>query len=147
MVDQEMFDTPPKTLKLLAALVWCSGAVVLYIKGSSMLFEAEGINPGQPWIWFAVLGGLLVGVVKAKYAFSRICLKNLKRIDALKQPKFWDFYRMRFFVFLLSMMILGTFLSRFAHGDYPILIAVALVDLSVATALLGSSNCFWKQKA
>ena len=36
-------------------------------------------------------------------------------------------------------------MSRQAQGDYFTLLAVAVVDLSIATALLGSSLCFWKK--
>ena len=94
-----MFNTSPYTLKLLAALVWYSGAVVLYIKSASMLFRAEMINPGQHWIWMAVLSGLVIGGIKAKYLFKRLCFKNLARINALQQTKLWHFYRIRFFIF------------------------------------------------
>ena len=141
-----MFNTSLHTLKLQAALVWYSGAVVLFIKSASLLLEAERINPDQLWTWLAILGGLVLGGVKAKHIFSRICIKNLRRIDALEQPKFWQFYRIRFFIFLLTMIVLGTFLSRLAHGNYSMLIAVAVIDLSVATALLGSGRCFWRDQ-
>ena len=141
-----MLNTSPHTLKLLAALVWCSGVVVLFIKSASLLLEAERINPDQYWTWLAILTGLIIGAIKAKYLFKRICIKNLRRIDALEQPKIWNFYRLRFFIFLCLMITLGAFLSRLAHGDYSMLISVAVVDISVATALLASSNCFWKVK-
>ncbi len=141
-----MFNTSLRTLKLLAALVWFSGVVVLFIKSSSLFLEAEGINPEQPWTWLAVLAGLVLGGIKARYLFSRLCFKNLKRIDALEQPKLWHFYRARFFIFLFLMVSSGAFLSRQAHGDYSMLIAVAVVELSVGTALLGSSNCFWREQ-
>jgi hypothetical protein len=141
-----MFNTSLRTLKLLAALVWFSGAVVLFIKSSSLLIEAERVSPDQIWPWLAILGGLALGGVKAKHVFSRICIKNLRRIDALEKPKFWQFYRIRFFVFLLTMVVLGAFLSRLAHDNYPLLITVAVVDFSVATALLGSGRCFWREQ-
>ena len=141
-----MFNTSPRTLKLLAALVWASGFVVLFIKGGSLLIEAERIHPDQAWTWLAILGGLTIGGIKAKYLFSRLCIKNLRRIDALLQPKIWHFYRARFFIFLLCMTSLGAFFSRLAADNYPMLLVVAVVDLSVATALLGSSYCFWKKQ-
>jgi len=37
--------------------------------------------------------------------------------------------------------------SRLAHNNSPLLIGVGLLDLSLATALLGSSYTFWQQKA
>ena len=141
-----MFDTSTRTLKLLASLVWYSGAVVLYIKSSSLLLEAENVKPGQIWVWLAVLGGLIIGAIKAKYLFKKLCIKNLKRIDTLERPKLWHFYRLRFFIFLFTMIALGHFLSGQAHDNYPMLIIMAVVELSIATALLGSSHCFWKKR-
>jgi len=141
-----MLDSSKRTLILLASLVWYSGAVVLFFKSSKLLLEAQSINTNQTWIWLAVLTGLIIGGIKAKYLFKRLCIKNLKRIDALSKPKLWQFYRTRFFIFLFSMILLGSFISRLAHGNYPALITMAIVEISIATALLGSSNCFWKQK-
>ena len=141
-----MFNSSTPTLKLLASLVWYSGAVVLSFKSSKLFLEAQSINPNQLWIWLAVLGGLIIGVIKAKYLFKRLCIKNLRRIDALEKPKLWQFYRMHFFFFLLSMILLGSFISRLAHGNYSMLITMATIEISLATALIGSSNCFWKQK-
>jgi hypothetical protein len=141
-----MLYSSTRTLILLASLVWYSGAVVLFFKSSKLLLEAQSINSNQTWIWLAVLSGLIIGGIKAKYLFKRLCIKNLKRIDALSKPKLWQFYRIRFFIFLLSMIFLGSFISRLAHGNYPALITMAIIEISIATALLGSSNCFWKHK-
>ena len=145
MFKATLINSSTRTLKLLASLVWYSGAVVLSFKSSRLLLEAQNINPNQVWIWLAVLGGFMIGVIKAKYLFKRLCIKNLKRIDALEQPKLWHFYRMRFFFFLLAMILLGSFISRLAHGSYATLMTMAIIEISLATALLGSSNCFWKR--
>ena len=64
----------------------------------------------------------------------------------LKKPKLWDFYRLRFFIFLLTMIVMGNFISRHAHGNYSMLVNMALIEISLATALLGSSFCFWKKQ-
>ena len=138
-----MFNTSPRSLKILASLVWYSGFIVLFIKSSKLLLEAEKINPDQSWTWLALIAGVIIGGIKAKYLYAKLCIKNLHRIDTLEQPKIWHFYRMRFFIFLSLMVILGLFLSKMAHGNYPMLITMAIIELSVATALLGSSYCFW----
>lgn len=140
-----MFNSSAHTLKLLASMVWYSGAIVLSYKSSRLLLEAQDINPDQTWIWLAVLGGLLIGAIKAKYLFKRLCIKNLNRIDALKNPRLWQFYRTGFFFFLFAMILLGSFISRLAHGSYPALITMGTIEVSLATALLGSSSCFWKK--
>ncbi len=141
-----MLNSSTRTLVLLASLVWYSGAVVLFIKSGILLSEAHSIIPNRAWTGLAILAGLVIGGIKAKYLFQRLCIKNLKRIDALNSPKLWQFYRTRFFIFLLTMIVLGSFISRLAHGNYPVLITMAIIEISIATALLGSSHCFWKRK-
>lgn len=140
-----MLNTSTQTLRILAALVWFSGAVVLFIKGFGMFFEAEQLNPGQLGTWLALSAGLLLGSIKARYLFSRLCIKNLRRIEALAKPRLWNFYRVRFYAFLLVVSLSGLYVSQQAHGDYSMLIVMIIIDLSLATALLASSNCFWKK--
>ena len=140
-----MFETTHHTLKILAALVWCSGAVVLSYKSTHLLLEAASINVDIIWIALTILGGIIFGAIKARYLFSKLCLKNLNRISALKQPKLWQFYRTRFFFFLLLMVVFGSLVSRQAHGDYNLLITMSFIEVSLATALLGSSICFWRK--
>ncbi len=141
-----MLNSSPQILKRLAALVWVIGFVVLFIKSGGLFIEAERTTPGQPLTWIAIVAGMVIGMVKAKYLFSKLCIKNLKRIDGLEQPKIWHFYRARFFIFLGTMISLGAYLSRLAQGDYYILVSLAGVEISVATALLGSCYCFWRER-
>ena len=65
---------------------------------------------------------------------------------ALSEPKIWQFYRTGFLLFLAAMIIIGSTLSRMAHGNYPFLIAMVIVDFSLATALFGSSYVFWQHQ-
>ncbi|MDH5734650.1 MAG: hypothetical protein OEY87_00885 [Gammaproteobacteria bacterium] len=140
-----MFSASAVTLKWLSALVWYSGFIVLYIKSTHLFIEVERINPDQGWTWLAILAGFLIGVIKAKYLYQQLCLKNLKRIESLNQPRIWQFYRFRFYMFLFSMIALGLFLSKQIHDHYIMLITLATIELSIATALLGSCHCFWKK--
>ena len=132
---------------MLAALIWYVGGIVLLVKGVTLLAEASLLHPEQYWPWFAVIVGLVFGGVKAKYLFSKSCGKNLIRIAALNRPKVWQFFRPGFFIFLAVMILVGATLSRLAHDNYLLLMGVAILDLSIGTALLGSSYVFWKQKA
>ena len=131
-------------MKQMAALVWYCGVVVLIIKSSSLFLDAKRAGADQPWISLAVISGVVLGWIKAKYLFEKVCIKNLRRIEALKQPKIWQFYRIRFFVFLALMILFGAYLSQLAQGDHLFLIAIAVVELSVAIALFISSFCFWR---
>jgi len=136
-----------RTLNLLAAAVWIIGGLVLLWKGGSLLVQAEGLQPDRVWPCLAVVAALLLGGLKGRSLFRKSCQRNLERIAALEQPKIWQFFRPGFFLALAVMIATGATLSRLAHGNYPFLIAVATLDLSLAVALLGSSTVFWKQKA
>jgi len=136
-----------RLLRILAVILWYIGGIILTLKGGELLFEAEALRPGQIWAWLTVGLGLFFGAIKVKYLFRKVCKKNLIRINSLDNPKLWQFYRLGFFLFLAAMIVLGATLSRMAHGNYPFLLSVAILDFSLATALLGSSPVFWEEKA
>jgi hypothetical protein len=134
------------TLKNLAAALWFIGGIVLFAKGSLLLAEANGLRPGNIHTWLAGGLGLLIGVFKARYLFIRIGLQNLSRIESLRQPHLWQFFRGRFFLFLAAMVLLGAALSRFAAGHYACLLSVAMLDWSIAIALIGSGHIYWARR-
>lgn len=136
-----------RTLNILAATVWYVGSLVLLLKAGSLLAEAKLLNPNLFWLWMSMGTGLVIGGLKAKYIFSKSCKRNLARIAALEQPKPWQFFKPGFFLGLALMITAGATLSRMAQGNYPFLLAVAALDLTIAIALLGSSVMFWKQGA
>ena len=138
-----MFDVSARTLKILAALVWYSGGIAMLLKGRSLLLEAAALRPGETWLWLAVGGGLLLGVVQARTLFLKSGRRNLRRIAALERPRAWQFFRPGFFGALAVMIAAGATMSRLAHGNYPFLLFVAGLDLAVAVSLLGSSTVFW----
>jgi len=135
-----------RILIILAALFWYTGASILLLKGGSLAIQAGQLAPASAWPWMAAISGLLLGLIKAKYIFSGSCRRNLARIYILKRPRWWQFFRPGFFVFLLLMIIVGATLSRMAQGNFAFLIGVALLDFTIAFALLGSSHVFWKTK-
>ena len=142
-----MLVASTRSLRILAALVWYGGGVILLLKGTSLLVEADALRPEQGWPWLAGVGGLFLGGLKAKFLFSKSCQKNLDRIAALKQPRLWQFFSPRFFAALAVMVLAGATLSRLAHNNYPFLIGVATLDLGIGIALLGSGHLFWKREA
>ncbi|MDH5471147.1 MAG: hypothetical protein OEX75_11180, partial [Gammaproteobacteria bacterium] len=89
---------------------------------------------------------LSIGWLKVNFIFRRSCRDNLTRIALLSEPKIWQFYRPGFLLFLLAMIIIGSTLSRMAHGNYPFLLVMVIVDFSLATALSGSSFVFWQRQ-
>jgi len=136
-----------RILNILAAIVWYTGGIVLLLKGSNLLIEADTIKPEKYWPQLAAITGLFFGSLKARFLFNKSCQKNLNRIAALNRPRIWQFFRIRFFVALIVMITMSVILSGLVHNNYIILISVAILDLSISIALLGSSYVFWKQRA
>jgi hypothetical protein len=136
-----------RLLNILAAFVWYLGGVILLIKGGKLLVGSVSLFPGPVWPWIVALAGIMLGAIKGKFLFSSGCKKNLARISNLKNPRLWQFFSPGFFVFLLLMMVSGVVLSRLAHTSFPVLVGIAVLDLSIGAALLASSRVFWQQKA
>jgi len=134
-----------KTLKLLAALIWYIGPVILFNKGSELANDAHNLEPEGWGRLFSWIAGISIGLIKTRYIFLKSCRKNLARIDGLVSPKLGQFYRVQFFIALASMVVLGAFLSRASQGNHTFLVAVATLDISIGTALLVSSKVFWEQ--
>ncbi|HIJ26588.1 MAG: hypothetical protein HOI61_08650 [Gammaproteobacteria bacterium] len=130
-------------LKWLAAMTWYLGGTILLLKARSLLSESTLIEPESSAFIWSMVCGLSIGLLKARYLFNKSCRHNLARIQQLQQPRLWQFFRPRFFLFLVLMVLLGTLLSRMAHGNFNLLIGVATLDLSLATALFTSGTLFW----
>jgi hypothetical protein len=141
-----MLTVSRRTLYILSATTWHIGGIVLLGKAASLLSEADSLRPEQNWQWIFVVVGLLLGLLKARYLFSRFWRKNQRRIDTLDDPQLWQFFRPGFFLMLAAMILAGAMLSRLAAGHYRPLIGVATLDLSLAIALLGSGLIFWRQR-
>ena len=137
-----MLAVSKSTLRIIAGIVWFSGAIVLLLKGASLFAQALALKPGEPWSWLAVAAALLIGGAKARYLFGGFCRKNLDRIADLDDPQLWQAFRPGFYVFLITMILLGATLSWLAIGIYPALMALVILDISIAIALLGSIRVF-----
>ena len=145
IISSKMFVVPAWSLKILAAIVWYGGGIALLLKGSCLFFEAHALQPEQGWPWLAVVIGMFLGYLKARYLFSKSCRRNLDRITALERPRIWQFFRPGFFAALAVMIFAGATLSRLAHNHYAFLVGVAILDLAISVALLGSSYVFWNK--
>lgn len=138
-------DVSHITLKRLAALVWYMGPVILFLKAAELANNAQEMEPEGWSRSFCWLAGIIVGIIKTRYIFLRSNRKNLARIDSLVDPKLWEFYRVKFFFFLGLMMLFGRILSTVSLGNQTFMVAVAVLDISIGTALFLSSYEFWKQ--
>lgn len=133
-------------LGVLAGLTWYAGAFALLSKGTRLLLEAEGIIEGQLWPWVAFGVGILVGTIKARQFLFKSCRKNLERIAHLEEPRWWQFFRPRFFAALAVMIAVGVASSRAVAGHYAGLCVVGAVDLSVGSGLFLSGLAFFSTR-
>lgn len=131
-----------KSLRILAGIIWITGGVILAVKGGSLLLAADVLRPELRWTWLAIPAGLAIGSIKMLLIFDKACRRNLARIADLARPRLWLAYRPGFYIALALMIVAGGSMSRLAQGSYGGLLAVAILDLSLATGLLGSSRLF-----
>lgn len=131
-------------LKVLAAATWYIGSGVLLYKGSGYLQEAAGYGSA---VWPALSGaaGVLLGVMRGRTMFLNACRRNLARIDGLKDPRAWQFFRPGFFAALAVMISGGAVLAWLAETGYPGAVVVGGLELVIGTALLTSSVAFWRE--
>ncbi len=140
-----MMNVSHRSLKVLAAILWYVGVYMLLTKGWELARDAHDLEPAKMGQGIAWVVGVIIGLIKTRFIFIKSCKKNMARIDALESPKLWQFYRYQFFIALVLMILGGAILSRVSQGNYTFLVAVAILDISIGTALLVSSWIFWKQ--
>lgn len=133
------------TLRTLSALVWYAGGIVLLYKGGSYLLAAAAARP-ESWLpWLGGVVGAGTGAVRGRRAFAQSCRRNLARIDALRDPKAWQFFRPVFFLALAAMGAAGAVLRMIAEaGGFWAALLVGSLELVIALALLTSSREFWR---
>ena len=135
------------TLIIMAAFVWYSGGIALLFKGGALIKSAYLIDSQSFWTFTAALLGIIAGLLKGKFLFSKSCRKNIKRIRALANPRVWQCFRPGMLIFLAIIIPTGAWMSKSAAGNYTLLCLVGALDLSISFALLTSSFLFWQLKA
>ena len=135
------------TLIIMAAFVWYSGGIALLFKGGALIKGAYLIDSQSFWTFAAPLLGILAGLLKGRFLFSKSCKKNIKRIRALANPQVWQCFRPGMLIFLALIIPTGAWMSKSAAGNYTFLCLVGALDLSISFALLTSSIVFLQLKA
>ena len=136
-----------RTLVIIAAIIWYIGGFVLLVKGVALIKNAYAIEPQSIWTYIAPILGIMIGLLKGRFLFSKSCDKNINRIKALTDPRIWQCFRPGILLFLAVVIPTGAWMSRAATGNYTFLCLVGALDLSIACALLSSSIVFWKRRA
>jgi len=135
------------TLIVLAALVWYTGGIALLLKGGALIKSAYTIDAQSLWTFAAPLLGVIAGLLKGKFLFSKSCRKNIQRIRSLVNPRVWYCFRPGMLLFLAIIIPTGALMSRAAAGNFTYLCLVGALDLSISFALLTSGIVFLQLKA
>jgi hypothetical protein len=136
-----------RTLLIVAAFVWYAGGIALLFKGGALIKSAHSMDPQSFWAYGSGLAGIILGLAKGKFLFSKACSKNVKRIRGLENPRIWQCFRPGMLLFLAIIIPTGAWMSRAAAGSYTYLCIVGALDLSISFALLSSSIVMWQLKA
>jgi hypothetical protein len=75
-----------RTLIIIAAIIWYGGGISLLFKGGALIKNAYTIDPQAIWTYIAPAIGIIIGLLKGGFLFSKSCEKNIKRIKALTDP-------------------------------------------------------------
>jgi hypothetical protein len=130
-----------------AAIIWYGGGISLLFKGGVLIKNVYAIDAQSIWAYLAPILGIMIGLLKGRFLFSKSCEKNINRIKALSNPRIWQCFRPGMLIFLAIIIPTGAWMSRAAAGNLTFLCLVGALDLSIACALLSSSIIFWKHKA
>ena len=136
-----------RTLMITAAIIWYGGGISLLFKGGALIKNAYAIDAQSIWIYLSPILGIIIGLLKGRFLFSKSCEKNIKRIKALSVPRLRQCFRPGMLIFLAIIIPTGAWMSRAAAGNLTFLCLVGVLDLSIACALLSSSIVFWKYQA
>jgi hypothetical protein len=136
-----------RTLMITAAIIWYGGGISLLFKGGALIKNVYAIDAQSIWTYLAPILGIIIGLLKGRFLFSKSCEKNIKRIKALTDPRIRQCFSPGMLIFLAIIIPTGAWMSRAAAGNLTFLCLVGALDLSIACALLSSSIVFWKRKA
>ena len=136
-----------RTVMITAAIIWYGGGISLLFKGGALIIIVYAIDTQSIWAYLAPILGIMIGLLKGRFLFSKSCEKNINRIKALSNPRIWQCFRPGMLIFLAIIIPTGAWMSRAAAGNLTFLCLVGVLDLSIACALLSSSIVFWKYRA
>jgi len=127
------------SLKRLAGVVWLAVGGMLAWRGVRMLQLAE-----TTWgLALALALGLLVGAAKGHFVLSRTARRNIRRIDALEEPRPWNVFSGRFVIVIGMMIGLGIGLRTMAEHGWLTWALVGGIYVGIGAGLAVSSSVYF----
>jgi len=125
-------------------LVTTAGSVWLLVGGFLMVRGALWLPSGSIRAWMVAVGGLILGLLKSRYALSRLASQNLKRIYSLSPQKekicLFAFQALQSYLVVILMVTLGVLLR---HSALP-RTWLALIYITIGFGLALSSRVYFK---
>jgi hypothetical protein len=122
-----------KPLMILAFALWATGGLMLLKNGLGFLQLAETSTLS---VTIGVLLALMIGLAKGKFVLGKASIRNILRLQALKEPvRPVHVYPLRSWITIGIMLLIGVSLTVF---NAPVFVR-GLVNLGIGMGLLVSS--------
>jgi hypothetical protein len=120
-------------LQLLAGLMWSGVGLMLFIIARRWLVEVE-----LTMEVLEILAGLTMATAIYLWGFSKLAGKNIRRIEALPNPKpcLFAFQAWTSYPLVAVMIAMGIYLRVYSSFPHPLL---AITYIGIGGGLLGSS--------
>lgn len=128
-----------KWLHLAAGIMWSAVGIML------VSFAAGWLKIEKwPVLVLLLLGGAILGVVIYLFGFSRLAIKNIKRINAYVNERicFFAFQKWTTYPLIAFMISLGIYLRKYSSLPKPIL---SIMYLGLGFSLFASSLHYYQQ--
>ena len=133
-----------KMLRILyveAFIIWLIGFVVTGILGVSLITDASdrGTTYSESIIIYCSLGAVFaVSIALIVYVFIPLAITNILRISKLEKPKFYQCYRLRFYVYLVCFDAVIALMAEFINKTFVSSLVLGCLDV-LASLCLGAT--------
>ena len=121
---------------MLAALIWLLGAIACGDLGMKLLVPPSDPTPlSQEDLYTSIGTAIVVGILLGATFFRRLANENCDRINNLHEPKCWECYRIRFYIFLVVFDGGSVLVSDYFAKDTLSRLIIGTIDLTICVAL------------
>ncbi len=136
--DERWLKVSHEVLYLLAAFIWGIGSFACGDQGVLLINQSqaiEGDSLPQSDVTITLVVSCIGGAVLSYFFFVPLCNRNINRIESLLFPKFYESFRLRFYLILCmfdgGVIVLTSYFAKSATSK----LVMGGVDLTVCCAL------------
>jgi len=90
-------------LYVVALLIWLVGSLACADRGSALYIEAKSQGASDRDLLITLVVSSILGLIFGGSFFARLANKNIDRLEGLAHPRWYDSFRLRFYLFLVVM--------------------------------------------